>query len=305
MKFLIVVGGATASGKTSLAIQLAQHFNTSIISADSRQFFKEMTIGTAKPTAEELAEAPHYFINNLSIQTEYSVGKYEREAIEVLEKLFQEKDVVIMVGGSGLYIKAVCEGLDYFPAVPDYIRQDLITLFENEGIEPLQKELAAVDPTYFKTVDQQNPQRLIRALEIYRTTGQTFSSFRKATKVERPFQSIKLALDWDREVLYNRINQRVDQMLDLGLEEEARQFYSQKALNSLQTVGYQEWFDCFDGKIDQAEAIRLIKRNTRRYAKRQLTWLRREGDFHYVQPEKIEEVISYLEVQLSNDKFML
>ena len=293
-KHLIVITGATASGKTSLAIQLANHFQTEILSADSRQFFQEMNVGTAKPTLEELKQAKHHFIDTLSIHDEYNVGEYERDASVLLEELFQKHDTVIMAGGSGLYIKAVCEGLDHFPKVDEKFRIALRQLFEEKGIEVLQEELKELDPTYYNEVDLQNPQRVIRALEICRGTGQTYSSFRTSTDTERPFKTTKIAIKWEREQLYDRINRRVDLMLEADLEQEARSLFPFKHLNALQTVGYQEWFDYFDEKIDREEAIRLIKRNTRRYAKRQMTWLRRDNDIHYVEAgdwEGIKKII--------------
>ena len=289
-KHLIVITGATASGKTSLAIQLANHFQTEILSADSRQFFKEMNIGTAKPTLEELRQAKHHFIDTLSIHDEYNVGQYERDASLLLEQLFQKHDTVIMAGGSGLYIKAVCEGLDHFPKVDEKHRIELTQLFEQEGIEVLQQELKELDPTYYNEVDRQNPQRLIRALEICRGSGQSYSSFRTSNAAERPFKTTKIAIQWEREQLYDRINRRVDLMLEAGLEQEAKSLYPFKHLNALQTVGYQEWFDYFDDTIDKTEAIRLIKRNTRRYAKRQMTWLRRDNDVHYFEVNDLEGI---------------
>lgn len=299
-KWLIVIGGATASGKTSLGIQLAQYFDTSILSADSRQFYQEMNIGTAKPTAEELAAAPHHFINSLSIENEYSVGDFERDAIALLEVLFADRDIVIMVGGAGLYIKAICEGLDEFPTVAAGVREELMNIYAENGIEPLQEELQSCDPVYYNEVDLQNPHRLIRALEICRTTGQPFSDFRMAQSAqERSFNTIKIAIDWEREALYERINRRVELMLKEGLKKEALQLYSKKHLNALQTVGYQEWFDAFDGKYDEAEAIRLIKRNTRRYAKRQLTWFRKETDIQHFKPNELDMVIPYIKKRMA------
>ncbi len=281
-KYLIVIGGPTASGKTSLGIRLARHFNTEILSADSRQFYREMNIGTAKPTPEELAQARHHFIGNLSVHDAYSVGDYEREALILLEKLYQKNNVVVMVGGSGFFIRAVCEGLDDFPDVPAHIREELSQLFENEGIIPLQNELKKLDPEYYAQVDTQNPKRLLRALEVCRATGQPFSNFHNKEKTPRPFVPIYIGVDWKRETLYERINKRVDLMLEAGLEQEARDLYPLRHLTSLQTVGYQEWFDFFEGKIDRAEAIRLIKRNSRRYAKRQMTWFRKVEGMKWV-----------------------
>jgi len=293
-KYLIVVGGPTASGKTGLGIRLAKHFDTEILSADSRQFYREMSIGTAKPTPEELAQAKHHFIDNLSIHDTYSVGDYEREAMVLLEKLFEKNDVVVMVGGSGFFIRAVCEGLDKFPKIPADIRGELNQLFENEGIASLQTELQQLDPEYYAQVDTQNPKRLLRALEVCRATGQPFSHFHNKEKPPRLFVPIYIGLDWDREILYERINKRVDAMIDKGLEEEARDLHELQHLTALQTVGYQEWFDFFDGKIDREEAIRLVKRNSRRYAKRQLTWFRKVEEMKWFDTGDFKGIIRFL-----------
>lgn len=295
-KLLLVVAGPTASGKTALAIQLAQHYNTSILSADSRQFYQEMEIGTAKPSAEELAAAPHHFINSLSIQQDYNIGDFERDTLAFLEELYQEQDLAVMVGGSGLYIKAVCEGLDVFPPVPAGIREDLVQLLEEQGIEALQQELAVADPIYYNKVDQANPHRLIRALEVCRATHQAFSSFQGKGKTARPFKALTLAIEWERAALYDRINKRVDIMVKAGLVEEARALYPYQQFNALQTVGYRELFDHFEGLTDLPTAIELIKRNTRRYAKRQLTWLRKQEQVHWVAPHTpLEEVVAWVE----------
>ena len=291
-KTLIVVAGPTASGKTGLGIRLAQHYQTVVLSGDSRQFYKEMSIGTAKPTAEERAAAPHYLVDHLSIHEPYSVGDFEREALALLDQLYATHDVVVLVGGSGLYLKALCEGLDAYPDVPPEVREALIERWNTAGIEALQAELAACDPVYYAKVDPHNPHRLIRALEICRHTGQPFSAFQGQAKPPRPFRTRTLAIDWERAALYERINQRVDQMIDQGLVEEARALYPHRTLNALQTVGYQELFAHFDGDIDLPTAIALIKRNTRRYAKRQLTWLRKDERVHWVTPEASVESIA-------------
>ena len=293
---LLVLSGPTASGKTSLAIRLAQHFQTVIVSADSRQFFREMNIGTAKPTAEELAQAPHYFIDSHSITEGYSVGQYEREALELLQKLYQEHEIVILTGGSGLYINALCQGMDQFPEVPEAVRQSVEDDLEKRGIGYLQEELRTADPPYYAAVDLNNPHRLIRALSVCRSSGQPYSSFRKAGAAERFFRPIHLQLHWPRAELYDRINRRVDLMLEAGLEEEARSLYPQKHLTALQTVGYQELFDYFDGNISREKAIELIKRNSRRYAKRQLTWFRRDGHWKRFRPGEWEGILRYLQL---------
>ncbi len=297
-KYLIVICGPTASGKTGLGIELAKYYNTVIISADSRQFYRELAIGTAKPTKEECEQIPHYFVDSLSIEDDYSVGQFERDTLVLLDDLYKKHDVVVLVGGSGLYIKAICEGLDEYPEIPPSIRQNLMQCYEQEGIETLQEELKTVDLEYYQRVDLQNPHRLIRALEVYRASGKSFSSYQRKNKANRSFLPLKIALDWDREVLYQRINQRVDNMLAAGLEEEVRAVYPRKHLNALQTIGYKEFFDHFDGKFDREEAIRLIKRNTRRFAKRQLTWFRKESDIKQCSPNAIETIFDYLNARM-------
>ncbi|MCO6480312.1 MAG: tRNA (adenosine(37)-N6)-dimethylallyltransferase MiaA [Phaeodactylibacter sp.] len=294
-KHLIVIGGPTASGKTAFAIRLARHFDTAIVSADSRQFYREMNIGTAKPTEGELAQAPHYLINSLSIEEEYSVGDFERNALQLLERLFREKDVVILAGGSGLYIKALCEGLDEFPEVPLEIRNAVEEEYRNKGLAFLQEEVARLDPDYYRDVDRQNPHRLIRALAVYRASGRPFSGFRKENKPPRPFTPIYLQLHWPRQKLYRRINRRVEQMATAGLAEEARTLFPRRELTALQTIGYQELFDHFEGKYSREEAIGLIQRNTRRYAKRQLTWYRRDGHWKLLRPDDWELALKYIE----------
>ncbi len=298
-KILLVIGGPTASGKTGVAITLAQHFATEIISADSRQFYREMSIGTAKPSKEELSTVPHHFIDCISIEETFNAGDFERQALALLNHLFEDKDLVILAGGSGLFIRALCEGLDEFPVVSPGLREKLNLQLENQGIESLQRLLAEFDPEYYEIVDRSNPQRLIRALEICLSSGRTYSSFRKGSKIQRSFKPVYIQLDWDRKQLYERINKRVDLMLEAGLEAEARALYPQKELNALQTVGYQEFFDYFDGKISRAEAIELIKRNSRRYAKRQLTWLRKDDFWKLFKPEEIDQMIAYVELQMS------
>ncbi|MFD0794964.1 tRNA (adenosine(37)-N6)-dimethylallyltransferase MiaA [Mucilaginibacter litoreus] len=275
---LIVIAGPTASGKTAAAIQLAQHYNTVIISADSRQFFREMNIGTAKPTDAELAAAPHYFVNSHSVIEPFSVGDFERECLILLDELFKTYKVVILVGGSGLYIKAITEGFDDLPTADPDIRDRLNTEMAIRGIGVLQERLKEVDPEYCKLVDINNPQRVIRALEVYESTGKPFSSYQTQSSKSRPFNVIKLALDMPREILYERINQRVDFMINEGLLQEVELLVPYRHYNALNTVGYTELFDYFEGKISLDAAVDLIKQNTRRFAKRQLTWFRKDKD---------------------------
>jgi len=298
--YLVVVGGATASGKTGFAIRLAKHFQTEIVSCDSRQFYREMSIGTARPSQHELEQVTHHFIGHLSIRTPYSVGDYEKDALQLLDRLFQKHRLVVLCGGSGLNIKAVCEGLDEFPEVPEKISTILQQEYEKKGLSFLQEELAKSDPVYFQEVDLQNPRRLLRALSVIRASGQAFSLFRRKDTVKRAFQPIYLQLDWPREELYQRINQRGDLMLDQGLVEEARTLYSFGNLQALQTVGYQEIFDHFRGKISLDEAVGLIKRNSRRYAKRQLTWFRRDGFWHRFHPEEYDQALSFIQDQVES-----
>ena len=293
-KTLIVVVGPTAIGKTALAIALAKHFQTEIISADSRQFFTEMSIGTAKPSEEELAAAPHHFINSHSVTQLFSTGDFEIQALALMEKLFAKHDVLVMVGGSGLYINAICNGLDDMPEIDLNIREQLNQQFVDEGIEPIRKQLAELDPEYFSKVDQSNPQRMIRGLEVVLSTGQKLSSFLTSNKKERPFNIIKVGLNTDREKLYNQINHRVDVMIENGLVEEVKSLEAYKNLNALKTVGYSEIFDYLDGKTDLATAIDKIKQNTRRFAKRQLTWFRKDTETTWFEPAQDEEVISFL-----------
>lgn len=297
-KYLITISGPTAIGKTGLAIFIAQQLSTEIISCDSRQFYKEMNIGTAVPDADELNAVQHHFIQHLSIFNDYSVGDYQRDALAKIEALFKTYDTLVMVGGSGLYEKAVTEGLDEFPDVDKSIREKLNSEFETFGIEKLQEELKEVDPEYYNQADVQNPVRVIRALEIYRGTGKTFSSFRTQEKATRDFEIIKIALELPREVIYDRINRRVDIMMNQGLLAEAKQLYEHRELNSLQTVGYRELFDYFDGKIDLEFAIGEIKKNSRRYAKRQLTWNRKDEKMQWFSPIDKEKIIEYIQSKL-------
>lgn len=292
---LLVITGPTAVGKTALSIQLAKHFQTVILSSDSRQFFKEMSIGTAKPTKEEMQGATHYFIDSHSISEEYNVGKYETDTIQLLDQLFKEKELVILVGGSGLYVDAVCNGLDELPEANESIRKQLEETYKTKGITALQTQLKELDPDYYSQVDLNNPQRLLRALEVCLSTGKPYSQQRTGAKKERNFNCIKIGLNTSREELYNRINQRVDLMMQQGLLEEVKQLLPYKNKNALQTVGYKELFDHLENKLSLTEAVELIKQHTRNFAKRQLTWFRRDEQTKWFEPQQLKEIISYVE----------
>jgi tRNA dimethylallyltransferase len=300
LKHLITVVGPTAIGKTSLSIALATSFKAPIISCDSRQFYKETTIGTAVPTVEEQAQAPHYFIQNRSIFEDYNVGQFERDTLELLDVLFQKNEVVIMVGGSGLYVDAVLKGLDYFPDIKPEIRKQLNEDLEKEGLQVLQQRLKSLDLETYNSIAIENPHRVIRALEVCIGSGKTYASFKNKPKKVRNFNSIKVGLEADRKIIYERINHRVDVMVNEGLIEEAKKLYPHKNLNALQTVGYRELFAHFDGTISLEFAIEEIKKNTRRFAKRQLTWFRRDTEtlwFDYSIPKnkiaaKLQAIIS-------------
>ncbi|MDC1161848.1 tRNA (adenosine(37)-N6)-dimethylallyltransferase MiaA [Tenacibaculum sp.] len=293
---LITIVGPTAIGKTALSIQLAQHYNCDILSCDSRQFFKEMTIGTAVPDIEELAAAPHHFIQNISIFDNYSVGHFEKDALTKLKGLFPEKNTQIMVGGSGLYVDAVLKGLDEFPTILPNVRVDLSNRLATNGIENLQNQLKELDFEAYNTIAIDNPHRLIRALEICIGSGKTYSSFKNKPKSPRNFKSIKIGLKADRELMYDRINRRVDIMMENGLLEEAKKLYQHKYLNALQTVGYRELFSYFDGNFTLDFAISEIKKNTRRFAKRQMTWFRKDENIIWFDFEDdISDVIKAIE----------
>ncbi|WP_045687271.1 tRNA (adenosine(37)-N6)-dimethylallyltransferase MiaA [Hymenobacter sp. AT01-02] len=286
---LLVVTGPTAVGKTDLCVRLAQHLHTEVVSADSRQFFRELTIGTAKPTLAEMQGVPHHFIDSHSIREEYNAGRFEQDALALLAELFQRHQVVLLTGGSGLYLQAVTEGFDDLPAAPPAVREQLQQELMAQGLHVLSQELERLDPVTYARIDRQNPQRVLRALEITRATGQPFSSFHGTRKTtERPFRIVKIALTREREELYQRIDQRMDQMLAAGLEDEARRLYPFRHHNALQTVGYQELFSYFEGQYDYNEAVRLLKRNSRRYAKRQLTWLRRDPAYQWFHPDEVK-----------------
>ena len=294
-KYLIVIAGPTASGKTATAITIAKALRTVIISADSRQFYREIPIGTAAPTREELSEVEHFMIHNLSIEDRYDVADYEKDVLLLLKKLFLNHDAVVMTGGSGLFIDAVCNGLDSIPDISEETRNRVNDLYEKGGVVALQNELQHLDPEYYEIVDKQNPRRLQRAIEVCYQTGLTYSSFRKNNTKERDFKIIKLALLWERNELITRINKRVENMISDGLVEEARSVYHKRNLNSLNTVGYKEMFQYFDGDISLNEAIELIKISTRQYAKRQMTWLRKNNDYRWFSIDEIPKMIEYIQ----------
>lgn len=290
MGTLIVLAGPTASGKTAAAIQLAKRLDTVIINADSRQFYKEMSIGTAVPSPKELLEVKHYFIHNISIFDEYDVAEYEKQVTQLLPKLFAQHEQVILTGGSGLFIDAVCKGLDVMPDITKETRQQVGQLFEERGLEGLQAEVQRLDPEYWTVVDRKNPRRLQRALEVCYQTGKTFTSFRVKKTASKDFDCLKYALLWEKQALYNRINQRVEIMLSQGLVEEARRLYPYRRFNALNTVGYKELFDYFDGECTLEEAVEQIKLNTRHYAKRQMTWLRKDKEYQWI--TSVEDVVT-------------
>jgi tRNA dimethylallyltransferase len=293
-KTLIIIAGPTAIGKTALAISLAKHFKTEIISADSRQFYREMNIGTAKPSEAELKEVKHHLINSHSVLDQFNAGDFEKESIELINKLFLNHDQVIMVGGSGLFINAVSHGFDQLPIATEEIRNYFNTILEEKGIKFLQDQLKKIDPVYYKQVDIYNPQRIIRALEVFECSGKTFSSLRTNIKKQRPFNIVKIGLNTDRNIVYERINLRVDQMIKDGLIKEVEGLKSFRHLNPLNTVGYSEIFDYLEGKSNREEAIEKIKQNTRRFAKRQLTWFKKSEDIKWYKPDELEPIIQYL-----------
>ncbi|GAB3532753.1 tRNA (adenosine(37)-N6)-dimethylallyltransferase MiaA [Pontibacter brevis] len=301
-KHLVVVVGPTAVGKTDLCVQLAKHYQTEIISADSRQFFREMNVGTAKPTKEEQQGVPHHFVDSHSIADEYNAGAFEQDVLALLEKLFLQHDVIIMTGGSGLYVRAVLEGMDEMPDADPSVREQLTRQYETEGLQPLLDKLQELDPIYFAQVDKANPQRIIRAVEVCLTSGFPYSSFRRSEKQERSFNIIKIGLHRDRSELYQRIDRRMDLMLQQGLLDEAKALYPYRAHNALQTVGYKEIFDYLEGAYDWEEAVRLLKRNSRRYAKRQLTWFKKYPDeYAWFEPQQWQEIVAYIDREVPQE----
>lgn len=297
-KYLIVIVGPTGSGKSDLAIEIAERYGAPIISTDSRQFYRGIPIGTAQPDAEQLQRVEHHFIASHDLKQEFNCGAYETEALAKLEELYRKHDVVVAVGGSGLYIKALCEGMDSLPEAEPELREELARRLRSEGLASLCEELRQRDPAYYEEVDRNNPARVLRALEVCISTGLPYSSMRTGEKRQRPFNIIKLGIDMERERLYERINRRVDVMMQMGLEQEARAVYHLRELNSLQTVGYREMFDYFDGTISRNEAIELIKRNSRRYAKRQMTWFRRDEEIKWVDTANKQIIEEYLDSKI-------
>lgn len=281
-KTLLLLLGPTGVGKTELSLRVAEHYGCPILNCDSRQVFRGIPIGTAAPTAQELARVKHYFIASRDLQDDYNAGRYERDALELLDELFLTHDVVVMTGGSMLYADAVCNGLDDLPTVPDAIRAEVTENFKLQGLTWLQQEVQRLDPEYWEIVDQSNPARLAHCVELSLTTGKPYSSLRTNTRKERPFRILKIALERPREELYERINTRVSQMMEDGLLEEAKAVYPLRRLNSLQTVGYRELFGYLDGEYDLRRAVELIRQNTRHYAKRQMTWFRRDKEIHWM-----------------------
>lgn len=299
-KTVIIIAGPTASGKTALAVRLAKHFNTKIISADSRQCYRELNIGVAKPSPEQLQEVQHFFIDSHSIQDNVNASSFEQYALTVSEELFAENDRVVMVGGTGLYIKAFCEGLDDIPAIDPSIREEINTLYNEHGLPWLQLEVQKLDPWFWSQAEQQNPQRLMRALEVIMGTGESIMSFRSSATVQRPFDIIKFALDVPREDLYRNIEHRTDQMIRDGLLFEVRELENSKHLNALHTVGYTELFEHLEGKTDLPTAIQEIKKNTRHYAKRQVTWFKKDPNYQWIPPDiSTEELANMIQEKSS------
>lgn len=295
---LIVLLGPTGVGKTDLSADIALHFGSAVISCDSRQFFREMQIGTSVPPESVLKKIKHYFIGSHSVKDYYSASLFERDVLKLLPDLFSENELVIMTGGSGMYIDALCSGIDDIPDTEPEIREKYIKMYSEVGIEGLRSALKLLDPDHYKKVDLRNYKRVIRALEICETTGLPYSSFMKKQKTERDFRIIKIGINRDRDDLYFRINSRVDTMLEQGLEQEARSLYDLRNLNALNTVGYKEFFEYFDGKITYEKTVELIKRNTRRYAKRQMTWWAKDSEIVWFHPEKAAEIIRFIEEKM-------
>lgn len=300
-KTLIAIVGPTAVGKTAMAISLARYFRTEIISADSRQFYREMSIGTAKPDPEELASAPHHFINSHTITDDYSAGDFEREALLKLDQLFQRHDVVVMVGGSGLFVRALCEGLDDLPKAGDEVRERLNNEMIQLGLESMKERLKAIDPAYYALADVDNPQRVVRALEVFEATGKPMSFYHKKDLDKRPFDILTIGLNMERAQLYERINLRVDHMMEIGLLEEVKSLYPLRTKPALLTVGYAELFDYLDGNSSLEAAVDKVKQNSRRYAKRQVTWFKKYGNTTWFEPTEIKRIIAFIDSALQHN----
>lgn len=294
-KTLISIVGPTGSGKTDLSIAVAQHYSAPIISTDSRQFYRGIPIGTAQPDAEQLTAVDHHFIASHEITDEFNCGAYEVAALQRLKELFKHYNIVVAVGGSGLYIRALCEGMDEMPETDAELRKELANKLQQHGLEPLVEQLRELDEVTYNTIDRKNPARVLRALEICLTTGLPCSQIRTGERHQRDFNIVKIGVDMPRDILYDRINRRVDIMMQQGLEAEAQSVAHLRHCNSLQTVGYREMFDYFDGKATREEAVELIKRNSRRYAKRQMTWFRRDSEISWFSPAEIDEMVVFLE----------
>lgn len=301
MNTLIVVVGPTGIGKSGISIKIANYYQSEIISADSRQFYRELCIGTAVPSPEELDKVPHHFIQTKSIHDYYNVSNYETEALRLISRLFTLKNTLVLTGGSMLYVDTVCKGIDDIPTVDPAIREEVVEWYRNNGIDALRERLRIIDPEYHRVADLNNAKRLLHAVEIHQMTGIPFSLFRKNTVKERPFRIIKIGINQDREILYNRINARVDQMMADGLLEEARSVYQYRHLNSLNTVGYKELFAYFDGACSLDEAVDLIKRNSRKYARKQLTWYRHDPEIKWFEPEQFQEIVAYTDQILNSN----
>lgn len=291
MKTLIVLLGPTGVGKTDLSIGIARHYDTSVISCDSRQIYREMRIGTAVPSKEQLAAVPHYFIQTISVEDYYNSWQFEVQALAKINELFEHRDVVLMTGGSMLYIDAVCKGIDDIPTIAPELRAELMELYDKEGLGTIRDMLKVLDPVFYEQVDLNNAKRVLHAVEVCRMAGVPYSSLRRNTPKDRGFRIVKIGLNRDREELYTRIDRRVELMLAEGLEEEARTLWPWRHLNALNTVGYKEFFDYFEGKTDREEAVRLIKRNSRRYARKQLSWFRRDDDINWFHPDHYEPIM--------------
>ena len=293
-KTLIVITGPTAVGKTRLCIDIAKHFGIPIINADSRQIYKELKIGTASPTEEEMREVQHYFVGTLSLEDYYSASLYEQQVLSLLETLFKKQDYALMSGGSMMYIDAVCNGIDDIPTIDDETRQTMKRRLQEEGLDSLCEELQRLDPEYYQIVDRQNPKRVVHALEICTMTGKAYTSFRKREKKTRPFRIIKMGMNRDRTELYNRINSRVDEMMKRGFLKEAEGLFPMRNLNALNTVGYKELFEYFEGRWPLDDAVERIKGNTRRYARKQLTWYKKDDQMKWFHPDQKEDIINYI-----------